>query len=556
MTNDDLFFPKPKKARRVLALIFPQLSADLYRRRMKQDASSPLALHEKVDSALRIAALDQQAKALGLYESQPLAEARALVPALRSAALDRTADAADFEKLLGALLRYSPLVGSPGFGAAFIDITGCAGLFGGEEALARDALIRLRSIKIAARGAIASTVGCAWAMARCDPPRKFAARISVPPFQGGEKRAEKAPRRPRGFPPLEKGESRGEAATGGIPAAIVPPGGEKAALAPLPVAALRLDPEIADVLKSLGLKTIGALMARSRKELARRFGETPLARLDAATGAGFEPISPIAPTAEYSAGAVLAEPVMSLEAGLLVAERLASALSDKLEGAGLGARRFQFSLFRLDMSVERADIVLGAPSRSAKTILRLLRLKLEKGEREIDPGFGFEAFRLSAFETAPIPAAQRSSLSEGAGDEFAALRDRLVNHLGAAVFRLRPVASHVPERAEAKESALEEAVPWADEAPERPLLLLDPPEPILATAPLPDGPPASFRWRRISYRVARAAGPERILGEWRRREDFLRDYYRIEDERGRRYWVFREGVYEAGAKWFLHGFFA
>lgn len=479
---------------------------------MKAAGSRPLALHERLDNALRLAALDPAAAALGLHEGQPLAEARALYPELAVAPIDRAADAADFAKLLGGLMRYSPLVGGGGFGVAFVDIEGAAHLFGGEEGLAQDAVLRLRRTGLAARAAVAATPGCAYA----------AAAFSV------------------------------------LPQAVfrlIPSGGEREALSALPVAALRIGAKTAGTLKSLGLATVGALMARPRKEIGKRFGATLLARLDEATGALAEPISPIAPLTDYAAAAVLAEPVESLEAALVVAETLADELAARLERAGLGARRFEFALYRLDMSVERAAIVLGAPTRDPGVMLRLLRLKLEKGERPVDPGFGFESFRLSAFETAALPARQADGFST-VGGIAGACADRLVNRLGAEAFRLGAVESHVPERAEARASALRPVPPWTDEVRLRPIALLDPPEPIGAVAALPDGPPAAFRWRRVSYRVARAAGPERILGEWRRREDFLRDYYRIEDEAGRRYWVFRQGLYEDGAKWFLHGFFA
>lgn len=512
MIKDDLFSPEtaPKtEMRRILALVFPHLSADFYRRRMKRPDEGPLALYEKVDGALKVAALNAAAEALGLYKGEPLAEARALVPALDAAPLDDAADAADFRRLLDALLRYSPLVGSGGFGTAFLDIGAAAHLFGGETRLAADASFRLQNIGLDARAAVAATPGCAWAMA------------------SAQQRAEPGSRKM-----IEAG-----------------------ALAALPVAALRIEPGTIDALKSLGLKTIGALMARSRKELTKRFGNLLLQRLDQATGALFEPITPIAPPPDFSADAVLAEPVFTIEAALLVAERLAASLAGKLETAGLGAHLFGFTLFRLDMSYEKIAIILGRPARAPETVLRLLRLKLERGAHPVDPGFGFESFRLAAFRTAPLGVRQTAAFAEQRAD-ITALKDRLVNHLGSDVFHLAPVARHIPERAERRTLALAPSLPWPEATGERPLSLLDPPEPILATASLPDGPPASFRWRGQARRAARAAGPERILGEWRRGENFLRDYYRIEDEEGRRYWVFREGFYEDGAKWFLHGFFA
>jgi protein ImuB len=550
MTNGDFFSPPPRK-RRILALFFPHLPTDLHRRR-KGAAPAPLALYERVENALKIAALDKAGEAAGLHAGQPLAEARALLPALGVAPLDRAADKEGFARLLRALLRFSPLV-APARGtsrpAALLDIEGCARLFGGEARLAESALALLARNGIAASAAVASTPGCALALAMT-----------------------------------------GQALT------LVPEGAEKTALAPLPVEALRIDLPTADMLRGLGLKTIGALGGRRRAGLSRRFGGSVLKRLDEAMGALFEPLAPIDPPSDFSLGLSLPEPVSGQDAALGLADRLAHGLAAKLEAAGVGARRFELALFRPDMSFIKTAIVLGSPTRAPEIILRLFRLKLDKAEEAHDPDFGFDfgfdGARLSAFALAPIAPLQRDALDHRAinqdrpmvrnmsgragfrktGDSTfspgalnaapapgaSALTDLLVNHLGAdAVFRLNAVAAHVPERAETRGPALEEPAPWADEYRlERPLCLLETPEPITAMALAPDGPPIAFRWRRVSYRVTRAAGPERILGEWRRGEDWLRDYYRIEDEEGRRYWIFREGMMGAGAEWRLHGFFA
>ncbi len=98
--------------------------------------------------------------------------------------------------------------------------------------------------------------------------------------------------------------------------------------------------------------------------------------------------------------------------------------------------------------------------------------------------------------------------------------------------------------------------------------MFDPPEPVEAIAELPDGPPARFVWRRLPRRVVRAEGPERLSPEWwldaalpEPRRPRTRDYYRVEDEDGRRYWLFREGLYgredaERAPGWWMHGVFA
>jgi protein ImuB len=92
----------------------------------------------------------------------------------------------------------------------------------------------------------------------------------------------------------------------------------------------------------------------------------------------------------------------------------------------------------------------------------------------------------------------------------------------------------------------------------RPLTLFARPQPIEALAAVPDGPPIRFRWRRVLREVARAEGPERISSDWMG-DQLTRDYYRVEDKDGRRYWLYREGLYgetDEPPRWFVHGLFA
>jgi protein ImuB len=503
-----------RRPRRILALVFPQIAVDLYRRRSATAPSAPFALHERSNNALRLAALDAAAAAAGLYCGQPLAEARALAPTLATAPLDRAADTADFAALMQALMRYSPLVAPSGDDAALIDIAGAAHLFGGEQAAARDAVRRLAARGLKVRAAIASAPAAA---------RALAAFHSLP---------DETP--------------------------IITPGGEARAVAPLPVEALGLDAAMAERLRSLGLKTVGAIAARGRGELARRFGEDFLARLDAIEGRRDTPIAPVAPAPDLFVAEAFAEPVETVDAALARAGVLAQKLSLQLEREGLGATRFVLDLFRLDMTRAQAAIAFARPSRDAAAIARLLRLKLEREGEAIDPGFGFEILRLSAEGAAPLGSAARDVFAARHGEAEEALADELTNRLGpGAVFRAEPRQRHEPERAAAP-APFSRAVSWAG-APRlpRPLLMFAAPEPIAVVALAPDGPPATFRWRRIAYRVARAAGPERILDDWRARAPRLRDYYRVEDESGRRYWIFRDSAYgEAPPKWFLHGLFS
>jgi protein ImuB len=192
----------------------------------------------------------------------------------------------------------------------------------------------------------------------------------------------------------------------------------------------------------------------------------------------------------------------------------------------------------------------------------------------IDPGFGFDLIRLTVPVAEPLAVTQLK-LEGGAvrEAEVAALVDRLSTRLGRDhVRRLVAQDTHIPEQmqlalpaVEAAQAAVSWSKPESGEPPMRPLHLFDPPQPIEVIAEVPDGPPRRFRWRRKFHEVRRFEGPERISSEWWNRRDgvvgkggLTRDYYRIEDARGRRFWVFRHGLFKEkpDPKWYLHGLFA
>jgi protein ImuB len=189
----------------------------------------------------------------------------------------------------------------------------------------------------------------------------------------------------------------------------------------------------------------------------------------------------------------------------------------------------------------------------------LFRL-LDEDLPALDPGFGIELLRLSAVEAAPL-SPEQTGLETGdiRPDEFARLLDSLGNRLGfERVMRLVPQQSHLPERAVSRRRPAEpvSAMPWPDRR--RPVRLFSRPEPVEAMAPVPDSPPVMFRWRNRAHRVVRADGAERIADEWWRKAAPERDYYVVEDEAGRRFWLFREGLYgqEPPPRWYVHGVFA
>ena len=512
--------------RRYLALWFPFLPADRIHasgRREKTASAAPadpLVLIEKIKGALRLGAVDRQALALGLAPGLTLSDARARAPSLTVMDLDPAADAAFLERLAEACSRYTPLVAIDAPDGLTLDVTGCAHLFGGEAGLAADLRLRLDRIGLSARLTIAGTPDAARALARFG-------RI-----------------------------------------AIVPPRGETAAVGPLPIRALGALPDITLALTRAGLKTIADLAARPRAPLAARFGDDLLARLDRALGRIDLRITPHRPAPDCIVERRFAEPIGrsgDFEAALGMLVEKASRI---LEQRGEGGRVFEASFFRTDGIVRRIVVETGRPSRDAAAILRLYREKLEALADPLDPGFGLDLIRLAVVTAERLGAAQESLDGRRIeDDEIAHLTARLTARFGRdRVLRFLARDTHDPDR----EAGLVPAVdappvsaawraPEADDPPARPLHLFDPPQPIETLAEVPDGPPLRFRWRRAMHEIARAEGPERIAAEWWRRDAATRDYYRLEDAAGRRFWVFRDGLYGIETerpRWFLHGVFA
>ena len=500
-------------------------------------ARPPLVIVAKIKSAMRIVALDEAALHLGLEPGQPLADARAMIPTLD--AIDE--DAADDAELLAAIAdwaeRYTPLVALDpvDHGGLMLDVTGCAHLFGGEEAMVADMLARLEVQGFAARAAIAGSPGAASAAAR------FTTRTVVAP--------EETP----------------------------------AMLAPLPLAALRLDQETVSALDRVGLKRIGQIIEAPRPPLAVRFGSLLLRRLDQALGREEEAIGPRRPVAALIAERRFAEPIALEEDIAATLASLAATLALSLEQRGEGARAYELTLFRVDGAVRRIAVGASRPVREPGLVLDLFREKFAGLAEEIDAGFGFDMVRLSVPVSAEAAPAQVDLAGDAVGEaDLGRLIDRIGARLGPErVSRIAHGDSHIPERAEVRADIAEPAAgdgsrgsgtprpgatlrastwPLDSDGPiDRPLRLFARPEPVEATAAVPDGPPLHFRWRRALYRVARAEGPERIAPEWWRDADALtRDYFRVEDSTGHRFWLFREGLYgreTTAPRWYLHGVF-
>lgn len=483
----------------------------------------PLLLVRSSGNLRLVHAADAVALARGLAPGQRLADALACVPEAQVVEADPAADLAALHQLAHWATRYTPFAAPDAPDGLLLDITGCAHLLQGEEALLRDVIGRLARQNITARGAIAGTIGAAWASARF----------------GGKQ-------------------------------TILPPGSIAAALEALPARGLRLDDATAAALDRLGLRRIGSLYPLPRADITRRFGPQLLLRLDQALGYQGETLSPLAPQPDHRVSLVFAEPISTPEQIAHATEILLTRLLRELADKNLGARRLGLVLHLLDDAAPGCIIGTARPSQDAKHLLKLLAEKSEK----LDPGPGIERMSLGALVAEPMPFAQGDFARRddaGTAADLAPLIDRLGNRLGAqSITRPQPVASHIPERAQRFVPPLQKKSPaesWEGDLPPRPIRLLTPPEPIDATAPVPDDPPLSFRWRHVLHRVAKAEGPERIRPEWWQvRNDQgddgqeLRDYYRVEIEDGRRFWLYRSGLYRAGTptlpRWFLHGIFA
>jgi protein ImuB len=362
---------------------------------------------------------------------------------------------------------------------------------------------------------------------------------------------------------------------------VVPAGGEREAVAPLPVEALGLDAEAARSLSYLGLVRIGDIAGKPRAALAARFGSTLVERLDELCGASSPPISPLNPLPIYVAERRFAEPMGDEATARAVLADLARDLTGVLERHGEGGRRFEAAFFRSDGAVRRVAAGTAAPLRDGARLAALFRERLEALADPLDPGFGYDVIRLSVTAAEPLAATQSGFDAEPDGAGLDQLVDILSAQLGPRrVTCLAALDSHIPERAAVRVPAQKAwhsrearaqtslahdwAEPAAADAPlARPPALFPAPEPVETLAEVPDGPPLRFRWRRVLHEVARAEGPERIAPEWwtaldGNRPGLTRDYFRVEDTEGRRFWLYREGTYgreTSAPRWFLHGLF-
>ncbi|PYB74239.1 DNA repair protein [Rhizobium wuzhouense] len=529
----------PASDRRILSLYFPRLATDRIARRRwglswrsapcstGHPERTPLVCAARAANTMRLTALDEMAESFGLRVGQGLAEARAICASLDVVEADPAADRAFLEAIADWCDRYTPLVALDGDDGLALDITGCAHLFGGETCLVDDLAGRLSAFGLAVQLSVAPTPGLARASSRFAGPRVIA---------GPE---------------------------------------ASALLNPLPMAALRLEPQTIMDLARVGLKTVGDLIGAARAPITRRFGRAPLLRLDQVLGREGEPISPRRMPALLSAERRLAEPIVAEDHILDLAGRLAAGLKVSLEARNEGGRLFELLIFRVDGRVFRIEVGTSAPLRDPHRIKALFKDRLSVLNDELEAGFGFELLRLNVLLSEPFEIHQAGLVEEEEeGEHLARFLDQVFARLGERALRL-PVslASHWPDRAAnhapltdgLKTLGRRHAIEQSMKPPVRglrPLRLLARPEEVEVMSAVPDGPPASFRWRRVQRRIARAEGPERLTPEWWAdgQDAAPRDYFRIEDTIGQRYWLYRKGLYERETTirptWFLQGMFS
>ncbi len=453
-----------------------------------------------------------------------LASARAMRPDLDLRQVEPGAEAELLANIADWLRRFTPLAAVDGPDGAVLDIQGCAHLFGGEAALVATIETELGAQGFHARCAAAPNPALAWALVRFSSVRILA-----------------------------DGDHRGAAKV----------------LRTLPVAALRVPEETIAGLRSAGLTTVGDLLTRPRAPLAARFGPSLVTRLDAIAGAARDPICPRFEAAAYMAERRLAEGIARREDVERVFADLAGDLCRLLERHGEGARQIVASLFRVDGVVRHIEAGTSRPQRDPRTIAGLLRERLDAlDEGGLDTGCGFDVIRLAATLVESVGATPQTRLLAAEFEKreiegFAELVDRLGARFGFRhVLRLHAQDTHIPEFAVVTAPASADDAPnWTarkEETPPRPIRFFETPEQIEAVATVPDGPPLRFRWRRMTHEIAAYEGPERIAPEWWRDAGLTRDYFQVEDRRGGRFWLYREGLFGreiAHPRWFVHGVF-
>lgn len=498
--------------KRFIAIWFRYLTTDWLTLRQPALQDMPFVFTAAERGRKIVKAFSPAAEALGIEANTPLANAKAIAPDLQ---VFNDKEGRDI-KLLKAIgewcIRYTPIVAVDNTDGLFLDISGCAHLWGSEEIYLKEIVTRLQSKGYHVRAAVADTVGAAWAICRF-----------------------------------------------GKSSLIIKSTEQTTALLQLPPAALRLEPGVLARLQKLGLYQIHSFIGMPRAVLRRRFGEGLLLRLAQALGQEDEVLTPIQLIAPYQERLPCLEPIRTATGIELAIKDLLQALCTRLQGEGKGLRTAILKCFRVDGKIVQVEIGTNSPSHHISHLFKLFELKISR----IAPGLGIELFVMEAAKIEEVSPLQEALWANNPGlddQEVAELLDRLSVKIGTgSINRYLPDEHYWPERSIRSATTIAEqpTISWGTDRP-RPTQLLKNPEPIEVTAPIPDYPPMLFRYKGKVHHIKKADGPERIEREWWLDAGEHRDYYQVEDEHGQRYWLFRSGHYadDKSNHWFIHGYFA
>ncbi|PWG78916.1 nucleotidyltransferase [Pararcticibacter amylolyticus] len=497
--------------RRYMAIWFPYLMTDRATLGNPQLSGSPLILVTPERNRIVVKAANRQAEEQGIRCGMTATDARAVTADLHTLDYPHEKEERILRNIGLWCIRYTPFVAIDLHDGLILDISGCTHLWGDERGYLKELVLKLRGMGYYARGAIADTVGTAWAVARFG-------NIS---------------------PIVSSGEQAG-------------------AISSLPPEALRLDQEITDKLHKLGFHTIGSFMSVQRTILRRRFGESLLLQLARALGSVDEHLTAIVPPVPYEERLPCPEPVYTPEAIETAIEKLLESLCPRLQSEGKGVRKAVLKCFRADNKQVQISISTIGGSHSISHLFKLFCLQTEK----IEPAMGIELFLLEAQKVEDIDPVQEKLWAGKPGLQdhaLAELLDRIAGKIGPdRIKRYLPSEHYWPERSVQLAASLNDKpqTAWYVAGP-RPVRLLSQPEPIEVMSLLPDYPPRVFSCKGKRHIVTRADGPERIEQEWWLGKGEHRDYYAVEDEEGLRYWLFRSGHYDGeNGHWYLHGYFA
>ncbi|MGN6440196.1 MAG: Y-family DNA polymerase [Agriterribacter sp.] len=499
-------------AKRFVSVWFRHLSTDGYTLRQPQLKNKAFVLSRPDHGRMIVSAVNALAQAKGITAGMAVADARALFPGIE--VLDDQPALASklLTKMAEWCIRFSPFVAVDLPDGLLIDASGCTHLWGGDTTYLADIYTSFKNKGYTVRVSIADTAGAAWAIARY-----------------------------------------------GKGSVIVEPGKQPEALLSLPPEALRLEAATVERLYKLGLNSVAQFIHMPRHSLQRRFGKHCIMRIEQALGAEEEWLQPVIPVVEYQHRLPCLEPITTAAGIEIALKQLLLELCGRLQREQKGLRQLVFKCYRIDGHTQQLEISTNSPSHHAAHLFKLLEIKLPI----LEPDLGFELFVLEALGVQDYWSKQEQ-LWSGAGSvqdlRIAEMIDRIAARIGAAnISRYLPDEHYLPERSVKAAASLNETITttWRDDKP-RPIQLLTTPEPITVTAPVPDYPPMSFRYKGVLHTIKKADGPERIEQEWWLQRGQHRDYYAVEDAEGRRYWLFRLGHYEAAKnyQWFMHGFFA